>query len=133
MQSSLNIDSGKYLIVTNNDNLHCSNILSQFLRENVFVYKNSVQLSSDGIVSTGCEIRLVGGETIIDTLAVVFKGDMNGDGVIDAADAMLSDLALNNHLALSGAYFEAANMDEANEAIDIVDFSEILNIAVGKI
>ncbi len=66
---------------------------------------------------------------------VVVKGDISGDAVIDSADAMLCNLALNTHSDLEGAFLKAALADPATAAggvVTIEAFSEILNMAVGK-
>ena len=105
-------------------------ILERNKQNSIAIYKNEVPLSPLDIVGTGCVVKLLKDGIVLDEITVVIKGDINGDGVIDALDVFLSNSALNNHISLFNAYFDAANVDTANMDFDINDYAAILNLAV---
>lgn len=81
---------------------------------------------------TGATLTLVkavnGVKTPIYTVNLIVKGDVNGDGVVDAIDATLVDLAAAGRKEFTGLYFAAANM-AGGEKIDADDFQQVINLA----
>ncbi len=131
--SAYRIDGEKALLTGIGAKQTVTSVKSNFLQSDVLVYKDGVQLPETAYVGTGCVIKLTdenGGA--VDELTAVVMGDLNGDSVVDALDAFLADKAVNGHSVLSGAVFEAANLDVAGSSLDINDYSAILNLAVGR-
>ncbi|NMP38069.1 MAG: leucine-rich repeat protein [Clostridiales bacterium] len=94
---------------------------------------------ADGVQLTDTSVRACTGMVIklyndtgdeIDTVTAAVRGDVSGDGVIDAIDAATAELAMNTHATLDGVYKSAADTD-GNDVIDINDFSALQNASVG--
>ncbi|MBR6552229.1 MAG: hypothetical protein IKT89_05250, partial [Clostridia bacterium] len=60
---------------------------------------------------------------------LVVKGDLNGDGVCDALDCMLVELARTGNTKLVGSAFLAGNLVDDAE-ITITDFEAVVNKAI---
>lgn len=131
-QSVYGIDDDLRRFYAEAGNNSAGDIILGLQNTNIELYKDGKQLKGSGIAGTGCEIRLIEEKTVLDTLKIVVKGDLNGDGAVDALDAFLSNSALNNHASLSDIYLDAANMDTANIDFDINDYTALLNLSVGK-
>ena len=65
-------------------------------------------------------------EIPVATVKLVVEADVNGDGVIDALDATIAQLASTEHKELTGCYYLAANLDTAAEAINGADYQAIV-------
>lgn len=59
---------------------------------------------------------------IVDVIEIAVQGDVNGDGVCDAIDCMLIQLAAQNQKTLEGVYYTAGNV-APDTAIDAADLS----------
>ena len=55
-------------------------------REMLSVYKDGKKLSEDGLVGTGCEIRMYNGGDLTDKYTAAITGDVNGDGKTTITD-----------------------------------------------
>lgn len=83
-----------------------------------------------GTGSTLTFVKTVNGVALpVYTLNLVVKGDINGDGVVDALDAMAVELAANNGAALNGLFFAAGDVTN-DGAIAVADYSAVVNTAV---
>ena len=83
-----------------------------------------------GTGSTLTFVKTVNGVTLpVYTLSLVVKGDVNGDGVVDALDAMAVELAANNNASLNGLFFAAGDVT-SDGAIAVLDYSAVVNTAV---
>ena len=83
-----------------------------------------------GTGSTLTFVKTVNGVTLpVYTLSLVVKGDVNGDGVVDALDAMAVELAANNNASLNGLFFAAGDVT-SDGAIAVADYSAVVNTAV---
>lgn len=71
--------------------------------ENEYGYTNA----TGTIVQT-----LSSSRTVIDEYIIVILGDVNGDGAIDGFDAITIDLYIANYHELTGAYLEAADINQ---------------------
>lgn len=86
------------------------------------------------IVGTGCMIKLIVNSKIIDTLTVVIKGDISGNGVIGLEDlTQIRDHLLEITPLTSSAYLAGNIYNEAsitlNDLVGIMaDVSEVSNI-----
>lgn len=132
VESLYGIDGDLCRFYTEAENNSAGDIVLALQNTNIELYKDGKQLIGSDKVGTGCEIRLFEGETVLDTLCVIVRGDLNGDGAVDALDAFLLNSVLNNHKPLSDIYLDAANTDTANMELDINDYSALLNLSVGK-
>lgn len=84
-----------------------------------------------GTGSTLTFVKTVNGVALpVYTLSLVVKGDVNGDGVVDALDAMAVELAANNNASLNGLFFAAGDVT-SDGAIAVADYSAVVNTAVG--
>lgn len=101
------------------NNLTVSKVVSLFENDVVYlrVYdaKNSM-LKNTNKVTTGCTVRLIdaSGNTM-DSLTVVIRGDVNGDGSIDGMDAVLIR-------AIAGGMLGGDNVTAAQKAAGDVNF-----------
>lgn len=101
------------------NNLTVSKVVSLFENDVVYlrVYdaKNSM-LKNTNKVTTGCTVRLIdaSGNTM-DSLTVVIRGDVNGDGSIDGMDAVLVR-------AIAGGMLGGDNVTAAQKAAGDVNF-----------
>lgn len=103
----------------------CSQIKSLFTDTPLDVYSSdNVKYTGESFAGTGSVIKSLDPS---DGLTVVLFGDINGDGVIDALDAMLIDLAGSGNLSLTGASREAADLtrDGYITAADVAGASDL--------
>ena len=87
-------------------------------------------------VGTGATVTVFkteGSVTVpVATIKVIVKGDVTGDGVINALDCMIVDLVANNNSDLGGVYLEAGDVVSNADAqrITLADLNEVANKAV---
>ena len=98
-----------------------------------YTYETDKDLTEKIPVGTGATVTLlkeVSGVNIpVATIKIVVKGDVTGDGVIDALDCMVADIVKNGQSSLDGLYFLAGDV-AANQKIDMDDVNAIVNKAV---
>ncbi len=84
-------------------------------------------------VGTGATVTIlqkVGGVDVpVATIRLIVEGDVTGDGVIDALDCMIAELAKNGDTELTGLYYIAGNLKN-DTVIDVNDVDAIVNKAV---
>ena len=88
------------------------------------VYNTSGQEVTSGNVATGMRVKLMDGATVLDNLAVVIKGDVNGDGRITVSDYALVRLHILGLKTASGAYLEACDVND-NGSVNVMDYTDI--------
>lgn len=91
--------------------------------ENEYGYTNA----TGTIVQT-----LSSSRTVIDEYTIVILGDVNGDGAIDGFDAITIDLYIANLHELTGAYLEAADINQDGLVNDL-DYQLCIDISALKI
>jgi len=80
---------------------------------NVFVFDvNGNELGTDEVAGTGCVVKQFNsaGEAINSAILVV-KGDVDGDGIVTAADAICQRMMLTESTSLGEAFAEAADIN----------------------
>lgn len=102
-------------------NLTCAmklpHLLSQFSNNHEQIKildKDGNTLGFSDYIATGATVRLFDetyNTVVLDELALVIYGDVNGDSAVDAFDLFKCDKALNGLTTLSGAYHEAADVN----------------------
>lgn len=94
------------------------------------VDKNGNKLADDAVVGTGCMVKMLAADSSeADSLIIVVKGDVTGKGYASVTDMV----QIANHItgtALTGAYFEAANMNNDN-TLSVTDMVQISGIIAG--
>lgn len=130
--SELLISKNYNAVILYETSVAASSLKAQFTNANMAIFRGDTRLSENDVVGTGCEIRLIDSGVVVDSLDIIVKGDINGDGVVDAIDVFLCDRAINGHATLEGLYYVAANVDETVADIDVSDYSAILNRSIGK-
>lgn len=83
--------------------------LGYIANENAYVYdKNGELQSSENAITTGCTLKLVTDGKVTNSVAVVIKGDINGNGTVDSTDYLLVKRYFLGTTTLEGTYLKAA-------------------------
>ncbi len=98
---------------------------------NVKVYYGSIEKIGTQKVGTGMAVKLMLGDTAMQTLSAVVTGDTNGDGDISVTDMIAIKAHVLNKTALSGAYATAADTN-GDGGITITDFIQVKAKILGK-
>ncbi len=89
-------------------------------------------LPMTGIVGTGCEIRLMDGETVKDKLTAVILGDTDGNGKVQIPDARQTlRAAAKLEPFTTAAQMRAADVTGSDGAVNVEDARLILRAAAG--
>ena len=88
-----------------------------------------VELTPEEVIATGDEMRLYLGDTLVYSYLLVVKGDVGGNGAIDAKDYMMTKRIVLGTFSVEGAPFRAAALDD--EKIDVRDYMMIKRVALG--
>ena len=72
-------------------------------------------------IGTGFTVKLMDGETAVDSAEVVVLGDINGDGNISSVDYLRLRAYFSESFELTGAYLSAAHV-AGNENVTSVDY-----------
>ncbi len=95
-----------------NTSTSVSNLCANFDNTNLAVYDfNGNPLDDASIVGTGAKISVVAGGVETDSVTVVIKGDLSGDGVITSVDYVLIMKHIKATSELSGAFALACDID----------------------
>ncbi len=86
--------------------------------------KPVVTASKAGAYGTGTRVELKNGDELLATYFLVIYGDVNGDGAIDAFDAIEVDNDYHTAYYIGDVYDDAADIDH-NGIIDSEDYSAI--------
>ncbi len=98
-------------------------LTSNFENTNLSVYNLSGGAVADTAkIGTGYSIKLVVGSTVIDSVTVVIRGDLNGDGLISTTDYVICEPHILGKTELKGVYFAAGdtNSDGIISAADVL-------------
>lgn len=83
-----------------------------------------VQVSKAGNYGTGARVELKSGDTLLATYFVVIYGDVNGDGAVDAFDAIEVDVSNHTNYYMGDVYDDAADIDH-NGIVNAEDYAAI--------
>lgn len=86
--------------------------------------KPVVQVSKAGNYGTGARVELKSGDTLLATYFVVIYGDVNGDGAVDAFDAIEVDVSNHTNYYMGDVYDDAADIDH-NGIVNAEDYAAI--------
>ena len=86
--------------------------------------------NSTGYFGTGSKVSAKNNAgTVTENYTIVITADVNGDSASDALDAALVSIVANGKTDLTGACFEAGDLDD-NDFIDVEDYQGIVNYIV---
>lgn len=111
-------------------------LLSQFSNNHEQIKildKDGNALGFSDYITTGATVRLFDetyNTVVLDELALVIYGDVNGDSAVDAFDLFECDKALNGLTTLSGAYHEAADVN-GDGVFNLNDYARLKAVTVG--
>ena len=83
---------------------------------------NVIEKDCKYFYGTGTKVLVKEGNNVVDVIEIAVQGDVNGDGISDAIDCMLIQLAAQKQKTLDGVYYTAGNIT-SDTAIDANDFS----------
>ena len=110
---------------------NAKDVISQFDNENLSIYDfEGNALESSATVGTGCIVKLTVNGKVVDSLTVIVKGDVTGEGTIDATDYLRIKGEFIGTYKLEDAFAKAADVD-GNENIDGTDYLRIKSIFLG--
>ena len=96
----------------------------------IIVFKDGKELSSTDFIGTGCVVKCVSKKdhsVVYDTATVLIYGDINGDGAIDAFDAIALDLANNKLHTLEKPAELAADINNDGVGISTEDYAMLVS------
>ena len=96
----------------------------------IIVFKDGKELSSTDFIGTGCVVKCVSKNdhsVVYDTATVLIYGDINGDGAIDAYDAIALDLANNGLHTLEKPAELAADINNDGVGISTEDYAMLVS------
>ena len=96
----------------------------------IIVFKDGKELSSTDFIGTGCVVKCVSKNdhsVVYDTATVLIYGDINGDGAIDAFDAIALDLAKNRLHTLEKSAELAADINNDGVGISTADYAMLVS------
>lgn len=106
-----------------------ADILSTFSGGDIEIIKNGKKLGANALVGTGCVIELKNGNEVIDTLTIVVKGDLDGDGAVNVSDARKALRAAVELETINEFQTLAADVD-GKAGLGVTDARIILRVAV---
>lgn len=125
--STLSLSSTQLTKVT--DQYTVATLKNQFKYSVGVTSKDGVELSSSDKVTTGCTVYLVSDRT--KKAVIVIKGDVNGDGIVDATDYLLTKSHFLDKTQLTGAYLTAADCD-GDAIIAATDYIQLKSHFLGR-
>lgn len=90
----------------------------------------ATQASKSGHYGTGSRVEIKNGDVLLVTYFVVINGDVNGDGAVDAFDALEVDLADKTAHYMGDVYDDAADSNK-DGIIDATDYAAVKAVVTG--
>ncbi len=123
-ESSSYEKSDKFLVNVK-DKTSVADIISQFDNQKVAIYDAEGNEIADSVVgATGYTVNLVVNGVAVDSLVVVIKGDVDGNGEVTSTDYIRVKGGFLGLYEFEGAYFSAADVD-GNGEITSTDYIKI--------
>lgn len=100
------------------------------------IWRGGSQLADGEKVRTGDTVKLVSGSTALQTLELAVSGDVNGDGVVNASDLLMTQMSILGLYGLGGSSLKAAMLSGGSSlsAADIVSMRQyVLGIGTPKV
>ena len=92
-------------------------------------YANGTELKGEDFVGTGCVAKLMNGNVLKESATVLLKGDITGDGNINAGDLVLLRKAIIDKTRLEGIFANAADL-HTDSKINILDFVALKKLVI---
>lgn len=127
-------DSDISVLMGVKDNTKLSYFLSQLedVSDIVCTDMNDEELVDTAIIYTGCKLKLMNNSSVIDTVSIIVKGDVDGNGAIDVLDMeAIQKSILGIGDGLSGVYKEAALLSGYSEEVSVLDMEAIQKDILG--
>lgn len=90
------------------------------------IYPSAMCYGTGSIIT----VKSIDGSTVIKTMTLVVKGDLNGDGVVDALDASQISLYSNKKASTNVKYLQCAADLDGSGHVDVQDYQAIVNKVV---
>lgn len=90
----------------------------------------TTQASKSGHYGTGSRVEIKNGDVLLVTYFVVINGDVNGDGAVDAFDALEVDLTDKTAHYMGDVYDDAADSNK-DGIIDATDYAAVKAVVTG--
>jgi hypothetical protein len=112
------------------DVITISQLLSNFENNFALVFNEDGEAVDDGIACTGYFVKLIVNGEEKDSVQIVIKGDVNGDGKVDTTDYLRVKGKFLGRYSVEGAYAIAADLND-DGAIDTTDYLKIKSAFLG--
>ena len=97
-------------------------------------YYYTIDTDLEGFAGTGAVVTFYtlneGIKIPVATIKVIVKGDINGDGVVDALDGAYAALVESERTELTECYLLAGDLSNSDRAITADDYAAIVNLVV---
>jgi hypothetical protein len=122
--------TGSYLLgVTEETNV--SEVISNFENEGIIILDlNKNILPDNAFVGTGFSVCLVDGGNVLDSLTVVIKGDIDGNGLVDTTDYLRIKGGFLGTYSLDNMCQKAADVDGSGQ-VDATDYLRVKSHFLG--
>ncbi len=124
------VDYNNGIIFTDStDNINTTDSIFSALGENIEII-SSQEYPSVKSYGTGTKVRVMAvdiDDEVIKEYVLVVKGDVNGDGVVDALDAHRIALYTNNSGDFDNRYYKMAADLNGSDSINIEDYQAVIN------
>ncbi len=111
-----------------------SEIISSFKNsaENLRIVSGNSVLNSTDKVPTSAVVQLLSNGTVIDSVTLVCKGDVDGTGTVDSTDYLTIKKYFLESFDMNKAFLSAADID-CNNVIDGTDYMRVKSYFLGNI
>ncbi len=113
------------------DDLTVSAVIADLPAGSYKAYRGDTLLGAAELVGTGCVIKKMDGDTVVELLTVIVMGDVNGDGKVEAKDARAVLRHAVKIALLSGDYLLAGDVVGGDGEPTVDDARKVLRVAAG--
>jgi hypothetical protein len=108
-----------------------SEVISNFENEGIIILDlNKNILPDNAFVGTGFSVCLVDGGNVLDSLTVVIKGDIDGNGLVDTTDYLRIKGGFLGTYSLDNMCQKAADVDGSGQ-VDATDYLRVKSHFLG--